>query len=348
MLLARKGRRVLVVDKATFPSDTMSTHFLTGEGVGYLQAWGLLDRVMATGVPPITDLRMFIGDTRLPPFAAGSPTPICPRRTVFDKILIDAAVEAGAEVREGFSVDEILFDGERVTGIRGHGRDGVDVTESATIVVGADGKSSPVAKAVNAPEYNTLEPATCAYYSYWRGVEAEGAEIHIKAGRMVFLFPTHDNQVCAGTEWPVSRFEEFRRDIEGNLMRTFESVPGLAERIRKGKREEKIMGTAGHRSYYRKPFGPGWALAGDSGFMKDPLLGQGIADAFRDVALLTAALEEGWSGRQPLDEALAAYEAKRNAASKVRYQITNMLIADLDPSPELQMMMAAGPPPRVD
>jgi 2-polyprenyl-6-methoxyphenol hydroxylase-like FAD-dependent oxidoreductase len=346
MLLARKGRRVLVVDKATFPSDTLSTHFVTGEGVSYLEKWGLMERVMATGVPPINDLRMFIGDTLMPQRGVGLPSPICPRRTVLDKLLVDAAVEAGAEVREGFSVDEILFDGERATGIRGHGRDGVEVTESANIVIGADGKNSFVAKAVGAAEYNTLEPATCAYYGYWSGVEADGAEIHIKDGRMVFVFPTHDNQVCAGTEWLVGRFDEFRQDIEGNLMRTFESTPGLAQRIRGGKREEKIMGTAGHRSWYRKPFGPGWALAGDSGFMKDPLLGQGISDAFRDVALLTAALEDAWSGGKPLEEALAGYEAQRNAATMMIYQVTNMLISNLDPSPELQMMMAAGPPPQ--
>src|SRR5512132_276313 len=151
MLLARAGYRVLLLDKALFPSDTMSTHVVHPPGVAALERWGLLDRLVATGCPPIDTYTFDFGPLTL----SGSPRPIdgvsvayCPRRTVLDKLLVDAAVEAGAELREGFTVEEVLTSGGAVTGIRGHGRNGASVTERARIVIGADGRHSLVAKAV--------------------------------------------------------------------------------------------------------------------------------------------------------------------------------------------------------
>ena len=69
MLLACKGHRVLVVDKATFPSDTMSTHLVHPPGVTALKRWGLLDRLEATGCPPIERYSFDFG----PVAVAGSP-----------------------------------------------------------------------------------------------------------------------------------------------------------------------------------------------------------------------------------------------------------------------------------
>src|SRR5512138_1492745 len=121
MLLARKGYKVLVVDKASFPSDTLSTHLIHPPGVDALKRWGILDRVTATGCPPIDTYRFDLGRVVLSgkPGTAAMPVSYGTRRTVLDKILVDAASEAGAEVREEFMVDEILFEGDRVTGIRG-------------------------------------------------------------------------------------------------------------------------------------------------------------------------------------------------------------------------------------
>jgi 2-polyprenyl-6-methoxyphenol hydroxylase-like FAD-dependent oxidoreductase len=343
MLLARKGHSVLVVDRATFPSDTLSTHFLTAEGTAMLKAWGLLDRVMASGVPPILDMRMMIGGVRMPADGA-EPPPICPRRTVIDAILVEAAREAGVEVREAFTVDELIMEGGRVTGVRGHGRDHVPVTETATIVVGADGKDSFVARSVGAGEYNAVEPTTCGYYSYWSGFERKGVELYLGGKRALFVFPTNDGLTCLGMERPAAEFAQIRKDPEGEMQRSFDTVPGLGERMRKARRAEKVMGFAGLRSFYRKPFGPGWALAGDAGFTKDPLMGQGMTDAFRDADLLAGAVDAGLSGHQPMDEALAGFETARNAATAMIYQLTNMLAADLDPTPQLVQMMAMGPP----
>ena len=124
MLLARKGYRVLVVDRATFPSDTVSTHLLHPPGVAALRRWGLLDRLVATGCPPIDTYAFDFGPFTLAgaPGTDEAPVAYGPRRTVLDKLLVDAAAEAGAEVREGFTVEEILVEDGRVTGIRGHGR----------------------------------------------------------------------------------------------------------------------------------------------------------------------------------------------------------------------------------
>src|SRR5687767_14202347 len=168
MLLARKGYKVLMVDRTTFPSDTVSTHHVHPQGVAALKRWGLLERLVATGCPPITtyafDLGPFVltGSPGIPEATAS----YGPRRTVLDKLLVDAASEAGAEVREGFVVEEILREGDTVTGIRGHGPGGSSVVEHARVVIGADGMHSLVARTVGAEAYHEKPPLQVSYYTY--------------------------------------------------------------------------------------------------------------------------------------------------------------------------------------
>ena len=146
MLLARRGYRVLLVDRSTFPSDTMSTLVIQPQGVAALGRWGLLDEVRATGCPPINDYRLDFGPIVIsgrPRAIDGNAMAIAPRRTLLDKILVDAAARAGVEVREGFTVSEVLLDDGVVTGIRGNSDGGAEVVERARIVIGADGHNSP-------------------------------------------------------------------------------------------------------------------------------------------------------------------------------------------------------------
>ena len=169
MLLARDGHRVLLVDRATFPSDTISTHWIWQLGLACLKRWGLLDRVLATNCPLISKMGMNLGAFQLigdllP--GDGVAATCVPRRTVLDKILVDAAREAGAEVREGFSVTGLTWSNGRVTGIRGHDRSGTEIEEQARIVIGADGRNSLVARAVEAAEYNMRPALTYGYYAY--------------------------------------------------------------------------------------------------------------------------------------------------------------------------------------
>ncbi len=198
----------------------------------------------------------------------------CPRRYLLDKILLDAAVAAGVEMREAFTVDELLMEGERVTGIAGHARGGERVTEEARYVVGADSHHSVVAKAVYAPKYREREALTGAYYSYWSGVAMDGAEVYASEAGGVLAFPTTDEQLCIAAGGNIDAFEEYRADIEGTFIRIVEAGSAeFAARVRAGKREERWMGSADVPNFFRKPWGDGWALVGDAGYMKDPTTG---------------------------------------------------------------------------
>lgn len=178
MLLARHGYRVLLVDKASFPSDTMSTHVVWPPGVTQLKRWGLSEKVARSNCPPVLHLTFDAGEVALrgsiPPWQGTAET-YCVRRTLIDKILVEAAISAGVEFRDGFSVQEIASDGDRVTGLRGRTRSGVIVNEEARIVIGADGMRSLVARAVRATEYNLKPSLSCWYYTYWSGLEVQEA-----------------------------------------------------------------------------------------------------------------------------------------------------------------------------
>jgi flavin-dependent dehydrogenase len=324
MLLARKGASVLLVDRSTFPSDTMSTHFIHLTGVVHLKRWGLLNDIVASGCPPITNWILDVHGVRL----AGSPPPLdgtaeayCPRRTILDEILVRAAQRAGAEVRTGFAVREVLTEGGRVVGIRGGSRGEASVVERGSIVVGADGLHSVVARAVAAPIYQQRPVLCCAYYTYWADVPIDGAEFHVGERQAVFAFPTHASSVCTFVERPHDQFDEFRSDVEGTFERTLASTPGLGDRILRGRRVSRIVGTGDLPNLFRTPYGPGWALVGDAGHHRDPFGGYGISDAFRDAELLAEALEGGLSGCRPVDAALADYERQRNEAAMPAYEL---------------------------
>ena len=195
LLLARRGYRVLVVDRATFPSDTVSTHVMQPRAVAAFARWGLLDRLVATGCPPMHTYTYDFGPVTITgaPGTADSPVGYCPRRTVLDKLLVDAAREAGAEVREGFTVDDIVLEDGRVAGIKGHAKDGAVVSERARVVVGTDGRFSLVASAVTPEQYHEKPPLLAAYYTYWSGLPMDGRfETYIRPHRGFAAAPTHD------------------------------------------------------------------------------------------------------------------------------------------------------------
>jgi 2-polyprenyl-6-methoxyphenol hydroxylase-like FAD-dependent oxidoreductase len=344
MLLARQGYRVLLLDRAGFLSDTMSTHFIHQPGMAHLKRWGLLDQVVASNSPPARQMTFDLGRfalVGLAPAADGAAYGYAPRRRVLDTILVEAAVQAGAELREHFTVKELLMDGERVTGIRGHTAGGAMVTEHARIVIGADGLRSFVARSVQAPTYNARPALTCAYYSYWDNLPVAGAELYPRPDRMIAMGATNDNQTSITIIWPNAAFHQVRTDIEGHFMQSLDRVPSLAERVRSGKRSERFVGTADLPFFFRKPYGAGWALVGDAGYHKDPITAQGITDAFRGAELLSGAISAGLSGQQPLDAALADYERQRNEVAMPMYELTYQLASLAPPPPEMQQLFAA-------
>ena len=344
MLLARKGHRVLLVDKATFPSDASKGIYIHQPGVAQLKHWGLLDRIAASNCPPVGKLALDLGPVTL----VGSPPPIdgvgvsyAPRRKVLDNILVEAAVEAGVELREGFAVQEILKDGDQVTGIRGRVSGGATIAEQARMVIGADGIHSTVARAVQAPAYHTKPTLDCAYYTYHSGVPLEGAELYLRGPRWFGVVATNDDLAYSFVQVPRQELHTFRSDLAGNYMQVFDLAPHLAERLRSGKIEERFVGASDLPNFLRKPYGPGWALVGDAGYHKDPFTAQGISDAFRDAELLAAAIDAGFSGQQPLAEALADYERQRNAHVLPMYEFTCQLASFEPPPPHMLQLFRA-------
>ncbi|MGE5803622.1 MAG: NAD(P)/FAD-dependent oxidoreductase [Gemmatimonadota bacterium] len=345
MLLARRGFKVLLLDRATFPSDTISTHILWPHGAEVLARWGLLDRLASTGVPPICRRMKFdVG-----PFALRGTIPdandgrggFCPRRTVLDALLITAAAEAGVEIREGFTVDELLVIDGAVVGVRGRGRGERPIEERARVVIGADGVNSFVARTVRAPEYDLRPVAACYYYSYFSGITQDDVELYVRVHHGFGGAPTNDGLHLVMVNWPARDFPTVRADIESHVWRALEMSPEFAARVRGGRREEKWYGTAGVPGYFRKPYGKGWALVGDASYNRDPITAQGISDAFIDAESLAEALSLALSGNGAFEDRLAGHESARNERVRPMFEFTTQFAALEPPPPEMQALFGA-------
>jgi len=344
MLLARKGYEVLLLDQASFPSDLPHGHLIHRDGPGRLAAWGLLDRVTATNCPPITTMTTDYGDHPLTGVGLerrGVAMGYAPRRWALDQVLVEAAVEAGAELRTGFRVMEYIREGGRITGIRGGGHDGRGVTEHAIVTVGADGRRSLLARTVHAPLHDATPPSTCWYFSYWSGLGDRGLEVYLRDQKVIIAFPTNDGLTGIFVAWPAAQVDQVRRHIEASFLAALDEVPELCERVRAGRREERLLGATDLPNFCRTPFGPGWALVGDAGFHQDPYLALGISDAFRDAELLAEAIDAGLSGRRPIEEAMAAYQQTRDESASADHRL-NLELARFAPlPPDLMRIRAA-------
>ena len=284
-----------------FPSDTVSTHIDPSRPACRAARWGLLDAVAATGCPPSTRYSFDFGPFTISRDARpvdGIARAYCPRRTVLDKLLVDAAAEAGAEVREGFTVEDVVVEDGAVVGIRGHVAGGAPVTESARVVIGADGRKSMVAKAVEARAVRreagrsglrtTRTGAACPIDGRSRSTSVRTA-----AGS---LARTHDGLTLVGSGWPSRSSRPTEADIEGaTTCETLELAPSLRRACarRRGRHGSPARAVP---NFFRKPYGPGWALVGDAGYTKDPMTAHGIKEAFLDAERLSEALEEWFAG----------------------------------------------------
>jgi len=343
MLLARKGYRVLVVDRATFPSDTVSSHVVHPLGAAALERWGLLDRLAATGCPPIHTYAFDFGPFTLSgsPGTADAPIAYCARRTVLDKLLVDAAAEAGAEIREGFTVEDVLIDDGRVVGIKGRSTGGETMTERAKLVVGADGRYSLVADTVRPEQYNERPPLLAGYYTYWSGLPMNGRfETYIRDRRGFAAAPTHDGLTLTVGGWPYAEFEHNKKDVEGHFLKMLDLVPEFAARVRGAARAAPFAGAA-VSNFFRRPYGPGWALVGDAGYNKDPITAQGITDAFRDAELCATAADQAFTGARSFEEAMGEYQRHRDQHAMPMYEFTCQLATLAPPPPEMQHLFGA-------
>jgi flavin-dependent dehydrogenase len=350
LLLARLGHDVVLVDRAVFPSDTLSTHQLARAGVVQLERWGLLAAVLASGTPAIRDVHFTAGGetiSRKIKNAAGVDLLVAPRRYVLDALLAEAAVRAGASLRAGVAVTGVRRDGDgRAVGVCGHDRTGAPVTLDARYVVGADGLASRVARSVGARFTERRGDHGAAEYAYYDGVPWQGIELYVGERALVGVFPTHDDAACVWVTSPsadaraarrtaVSRAAAFTARLEGH-------APALAERLRTGRRVSPVTGMLRMPNHLRQAHGAGWALVGDAGYHRDAVTGHGLSDAYRDAELLAVALDQALTGERDEHTALGDYGDRRDRALREVFELTCAL-ADYPPVPrfvELQKQLS--------
>jgi flavin-dependent dehydrogenase len=351
MLLARLGHDVVVVDQASFPSDTVSTHSIARSGVVQLHRWGLLDDVVDSGAPAIRQVTFHAAGelvSRTIKEKAGVDFLVAPRRYVLDTLLATAAEHAGAEVRTGVTVTGVQRDQDgRVVGVSGRDRSGAGVELGAQFVVGADGLRSRVAELVGAPVNQAGPAGGATQYAYYSGGRWVGFEFFVAERSFAGVFPTHDGQACIWVCTPSADAKAVRRRA-GSRVEAFDTLlershPELALRLRQARRTAPVQGMLRQPNQLRQAFGPGWALVGDAGYYRDAITAYGISDAFRDAELLAVALDRALDGDGEEATALAAYQAQRDQALAEIFELTCQLAA-YPPVPrfvELQKQLGA-------
>jgi len=333
MLLARRGLRVLAVDPVRYGADTLSTHALMRGAVLQLHRWGVLEAVRASGTTAITTTTFHYGaetiEVRIEP-RNGVDALYAPRRTVLDPILVDAALEAGAEVVHGRSVvDLIRDDAGRVRGARISGADRATTDVVADLVIGADGMRSRVARILDAEVDYTVPHAACSIYGYWRGVPFEGNHWFYDPGVSIGTIPTNDDATCVFALIPQSRFRERREEgidvlfheavgrVSPELAAVVSAEP--ADAAPENGATGKLRAFAGSPGFLRRAAGPGWALVGDAGYFRDPITAHGISDALREAELLSRAITRDG------DDGLRTYQTERDARVRGLLDVTHRI-----------------------
>jgi 2-polyprenyl-6-methoxyphenol hydroxylase-like FAD-dependent oxidoreductase len=353
MLLARNGQRVLLLDRGRFGADTLSTHALMRGAVIQLHRWGLLDRIVAAGTPAIRRTTFDYGTDRveiaIKP-AHGVDALYAPRRTVLDPVLVDAAAEAGADVRFGATVRDVRRDRRgRVVGVTGRDAAGRRFVADATIVIGADGLRSTIASRVDAPIVRAGTGATAVVYGYWSNLPADGYEWFFRPRAAAGVIPTNGGQACvfAGTSparLGIGRIGSLQRILE-------EASPELAVRVEEARGPTDVRSFPGRPGFVRRSWGPGWALVGDAGYWKDPLSAHGLTDALRDAELLARAVLAGSGTDTELLAALEAYQDERDRLSAELFAVVDEIASQRwteHKIPELLLRLSASMVAEVD
>jgi flavin-dependent dehydrogenase len=351
MLLARAGAKVALVDRGTYGSDTQSTHGLMRAGVLQLSRWGVLDEVIAAGTPAIRrTLFHYAGEDTVT--VSIRPTPhvnalYAPRRHLLDRILVDAAAEAGVHVHHGSRVVDLLRDGgrdlagpvgpvgpctacgRRVAGIRVRGNDGRALDLRGRITVGADGIRSVIAAGTRADVIRQGRSASAFLYRYFADLPTTGYEWAYGGRAAAGLIPTNSGLTCVFVSTTRQRMRELRRAGSdaafAALLQT--AGPELQPRVEAARTAGSYHGWTGVPGFVRRSHGAGWALVGDAGYFKDPITTHGMTDAMRDAELLASALLDTLAGGVPERRAMAAYQRTRDALSAQLFETTEAVAA---------------------
>ena len=324
LLLARAGHRVLLIDRGRYGTDTLSTHALMRGAVVQLHRWNVLPAVIAAGTTPVRQATFFYGDESVAvPVKPrdGIDALYAPRRYVLDRLLVDAAGAAGADIVYGVRFKGLQrSDTGRVIGVVLEDESGREHRVASRVVVGADGMRSTVARLAGAQTYRVGQHATGTMYGHWSGLDVDGYGWYFASGLSAAAIPTNAGQVCVSVSVPGSAFTRlFTHQPDSAFQELLARVaPGLAEQVGRAG-HARLHGFPGHVGFFREAHGPGWALVGDAGYFKDPLTAHGITDALRDAELLARAIDAG------SDDAMAQYQEQRDAASLDLFQATDAI-----------------------
>ena len=322
MLLARCGARVLVVDRGAYGTDTLSTHALMRGAILQLRRWGVLPAILAAGTPAVRSTTFsYTGhDVTVPIENRFDVAELyAPRRTILDRVLVDAAASSGVELKYGVRVQDVVKDARgRVRGIvAADGRTAYEI--EADLVIGADGLHSTIAERVGAEKVVEGRHATGTLYSYWEGMPNDGYYWRFQTAASLGTIPTNDGATCVFVSVPSARFgDEVRGDKASayrRLLRT--SSAAFEARLDGARMVEPIRGFGGQPGFIKRSSGPGWALVGDAGYFKDTLTAHGITDALRDAELIVRAAVVGTA------QAFADYEKTRHDLSRRLFEVTD-------------------------
>lgn len=280
--VARRGMGVCVVERAEFPSDTLSTHLF--QNLDGLERLGVMDALLATGAPPLTEFRLQVDDVDLtqdhPDLAM-----LNIRRRVLDPILLDNAAAAGADVALRTRVTGLLHDERRVTGVRIEDAEGRPSEIRARLVVGADGRNSTVGRLVGARRYNVTNSERAGGVAYYEGVEAQPILYFSIVGSTYFIGASSDHGVfMAAAYYDKADHPRFR--APHGFEEAFAGTSTFAPLLGGATLPSPPQFASRWQGFFREAAGPGWALVGDAGHFKDPAPGQGIADAIRQAERL--------------------------------------------------------------
>lgn len=340
-LLGDAGYRVLLVDRAAFPSDTRSTHYFRGgRGVTVLKQLGVLDDVLASGCPPLVCQYNYLNgavDPVINPAQQPGVVTYClsVRRTTLDDVLVRRTRRCPTvTVWERTRVIDVMRTGERVVGARLATPDG-ERTIWAGIVVGADGRQSFVARAVTAPQEAADAPHRAIYYCYMRGFPgpggsvSDGPEFSRIEDEIAYVFPSDDGVACVALSVNLPTFRWMRQRPHERFCERIAAHRGIAARFRGATWQGRLLACGPEGNYVRVPVGAGWALTGDAGMHQDPWSGTGIDKAMVHATFLAEALGEWFAGQRAEQAVLAAYHTRRNADGMASYRSTVDLSRDL-------------------
>ncbi len=334
--LGQAGLRVLVLERTALPSrPAASAPAIYAKTMALLDEIGADEADYAAGTPPIrrwiTEYRDAFVIVNGVPDIFGRDYGYAIDRARFDHALWRvAARQPSVTVRAGRAVTDLLWAAGRVAGVVSRAADGTTQTDTADVVVGADGRFSLVARKVGAPEHHRRDDLpTTLYYAYWSGArpyDAHGPAIHAYAGRPglgYLLMDSADGSLAVVIEGQAALLEPGPgQSAEAFYEAQLRAAPNVWARLRGAARQTDVRGLKRVRNLYRQAGGPGWALVGDALHQKDPLDGQGIFDAVFTARALAEAITAWRRGGRTWEQALADYEAAVRAETLPMYRET--------------------------